>query len=216
MNKVVLPLLGAFACFLVAFGFTGKVMHHATPDPDAATHQLTFKNDTSVPTTVYVAFGSNSVVLPTNWSSFCSGGGLNCTFPIAANSSQVAPLGGKYLNATIAFGTPVGCGSTKAEMNINTANDTDNYNISLVDGYTNKIKMNVGGTILGPPLGKGGNEKVFGLYPFGCDICVARQKPPCGIPAGGSGCKGGTQYKPDVFCQYQAPQTVLVTVSLVP
>jgi hypothetical protein len=209
MKKLMLPglLVGAF----VLAGFLAMC-----PSPTIE-HQLTFVNETGAATTVYVAFGANSVVLPANWSSFCSGGGLNCTFPIAANSSQVAPLGGKYLNATIAFGTPVGCGATKAEMNINTANDTDNYDVSLVDGYTNNIKMAVGSTILGPLLGKEGNQNVFGVFPYGCDICVARQQPPCGIPPGGSGCKGGTQYKPNVLCQYQAPtQTVPVVVSLVP
>ena len=31
------------------------------------------------------------------------------------------------------------------------------------------------------------------------------------------GCKGGTQYKPDVLCQYQSPtQAVPVKISLVP
>jgi hypothetical protein len=211
MKDLAFPII-AVGCLLTA----GILTRCPTPEP-AVQHQLTFANETSSPTTVYVAFGSNSVVLPTNWSSFCTGSGLNCTFPIAANSTQVAPLAGQYLNATIAFNAPVNCGSTKAEMNINTSNNTDNYDVSLVDGYSNNVKISIGGTILGPPNGKGDNQKVFGLFPFGCDICVARQQPPCGIPTGSGGCKSDTQYKPDVLCQYQSPtQGVPVKVSLVP
>ena len=56
---------------------------------------------------------------------------------------------------------------------------------------------------LGPPNGPSGNDQLVGVYPFGCDVCVARQNPPCGIPKGTAGCKGGTQYKPDVPCQWQ-------------
>ena len=72
--------------------------------------------------------------------------------------------------------------------------------------------------VLGPPVGPTGNEKVFGVFPFGCDICVARHSPPCGIKPGKEGCKTGSQYKPDVPCQYQG--TVLgggtaVTIALV-
>jgi hypothetical protein len=197
------------ACFLAA-GLISRCQ------PPAPVHQLTFSNETDSPTTIYVAFGSNSVVLPANWSTFCSGSDLNCTFPLAAHATQGAPLSGLYLNATVAFDLPVTCGATKAEVNINTPNNTDNYDVSLVDGYSNNIKITVGSTVIGPPLGQSGNEKVFGLFPYGCDICVARQQPPCGIPAG-DGCKGGTQYNPDVLCQYQAPtQTAAVKISLVP
>jgi hypothetical protein len=210
MKKLVLPgvLVGVFVL--------AGVLSRCPPAPAPVDHQLTFANETNTATTVYVAFGANSVVLPANWSSFCTGGGLNCTFPLSANGVQAAPLGGQYLNATIAFGSPVTCGATKAEMNINTPANADTYDVSLVDGYSNNIKMNVGGTILGPPVGKDGNEKVVGVFPYGCDICVARQNPPCGIPAGTSGCKSGTQYNPDVICQYQGPQGALVKISLVP
>jgi hypothetical protein len=38
---------------------------------------------------------------------------------------------------------------------------------------------------------------------LGCDICTARDNPPCGIAKGKEGCKAGTQYKPDVPCQNQ-------------
>jgi hypothetical protein len=109
------------------------------------------------------------------------------------------------LNATLSAGQPVSCGSTKAELNVNHPGAFDVVDVSLVDGFNVKMAINFNGTILGPPVGKEGNEKVFGVYPLGCDICTARQSPPCGIPAGGPGCKAGTQYKPDVPCQAQGP-----------
>jgi hypothetical protein len=55
----------------------------------------------------------------------------------------------------------------------------------------------------GPPAGASGNESVLGIFPYGCDICVARQAPPCGIPTGSDGCKTGTQSNPAVPCQLQ-------------
>ena len=118
-------------------------------------------------------------------------------------------LGGKYLNATIGFGGTVMCGTTKAELNLNNPKWYDVADVSLVDGFSTKIEISVKGRDglkkLGPPLGKEGNEKVFGLFPLGCDICTARQSPPCGMKPGKDGCKSGTQYKPDVPCQYQGP-----------
>jgi hypothetical protein len=114
----------------------------------------------------------------------------------------VVPSNG-YLNATLAFNGAVGCGTTKAELNVNNPKWYDVVDISLVDGFSNKIQITFNGTVLGPPNGKDGNEKVLGLYPFGCDICVAQQNPPCGIPAGGPGCKAGTQNNPTPPCQQQ-------------
>ena len=60
-----------------------------------------------------------------------------------------------------------------------------------------------GTTTLGPPKGMLGNSKLLGVFPLGCDICVARQSPPCGMKPGTDGCKGGTQSNPDVPCQFQ-------------
>jgi hypothetical protein len=163
-------------------------------------------NGAETPVVVYIAFGSDSVVLPSAWS-FCTGSGLNCQFSLGARATQVLPLSGKYLNATIAFNSPVGCGATKAELNVNNPAWYDTLDVSLVDGYSNNILIEVAdrGTnlVLGPPRGKTGNERVFGVFPYGCDCCTKRQDPPCGIPAGGPGCKGGTQYHPDVPCQWQ-------------
>ena len=58
--------------------------------------------------------------------------------------------------------------------------------------------------VLGPVRGPSGNEKNFGVYPLGCDICVRRDKPACGFVPGKAGCKSGPDpYHPDVPCQYQ-------------
>lgn len=214
------------AIFLFALSCDGASCQ-CTPNPpkgtDSGSHaSLTVANDTSSAATVYVTFGSDSVVGPSYWA-FCTVSGLTCSFPIAKNATMKLPLSGSYLNATISFNTVAGCGSTKAELNINNPKWYDIADVSLVDGYSNNIAITVGnldagGTVLGPPNGKAGNEKVFGLFPYGCDICVARQAPPCGISKGADGCKTGSQYNPDVPCQYQG--TVMgggssMTVSLV-
>lgn len=171
-------------------------------------------------TTVYVAFGSDSVVKASDWKAFCTKLPIagQCKFPLAG--SMKLPTGGHYLNVSLAFGAAVGCGSTKAELNVNNPNWFDILDVSLVDGYSNKIKILYTApgakkpVALGPPVGPTGNEKVLGVFPAGCDICIARCKPPCGIKsncaapctacaAGKDGCKKGTQYSPDVVCQYQ-------------
>lgn len=177
------------------------------PVPKGGTSTLSVENDTDADTIVYIAFGANSVVLPASWSFCTATSNLTCNFALSAHGQKDLPLGGQFLNATMAFGAAVGCGSTKAEMTLNNPAWYDVADVSLVDGYSNRIAIDVNGDVngtkLGPPLGRDGNEKVFGLFPYGCDICVARQSPPCGIPAGGNGCKAGTQYAPDVPCQYQ-------------
>jgi len=170
---------------------------------------VTVTNTTSSPVTVNVAFSAASVVTPSQWS-FCNvDAGLTCAFTLTASpgpgNSQSLPLAGQYLNATLAFNSTPSCNSTKAELNVNNPTWYDIVDVSLVDGYSNDIEINANGTLLGPPNPDGGNASVFGLFPYGCDICVARQSPPCGISPGGSGCKSGTQYNPTVPCQYQGP-----------
>lgn len=174
----------------------------------SSTHptSLQVKNSTSEATTVYVSFGSDSKVTASDWD-FCAGTGLNCSFPLGAKGGKKLPVL-DYLNATFAFGQEVGCGVTKAEVNINNPSWYDILDVSLVDGFSNKIQINATPTgkkviHLGPPLGQTGNEKVLGVFPYGCDICVERQNPPCGIAKGKFGCKKGTQYDPDVPCQWQ-------------
>ena len=165
-----------------------------------------------MPTTVYVAFGADSKVGVADWP-FCTGSGLTCTFPLPATTGQPLPTkGGAYLNATLSFGAAVTCGVTKAEININNPAWYDTYDVSLVDGWSNNVGIyytpptaaDAGGRVqLGPPNGAKGNEKVLGVFPLGCDVCVARLSPPCGMSKGTDGCKSGSQYAPDVPCQYQ-------------
>jgi len=172
-----------------------------------ASATLEASNSTEKDTIVYISFGADSAVLPGAWS-FCEATAkLNCSFPLKAGEVKDLPLSGKYLNATFAFGSVVGCGSTKAELNLNNPKWYDIADVSLVDGYSNKIWIeatDAGKTDkLGPPNGADGNEKVFGLYPKGCDICTARKSPPCGQEPGTDGCKAGSQYDPEVPCQWK-------------
>jgi len=187
-------------------------------DESAGRATLTVANDTDVPTTVYAAFGSDSVVLPANFSSFCDGTSLNCSFSLAAHSAQSLPLAGRYINATFSFDGQVTCGMTKAEVNLNNPRWYDILDVSLVDGFSAPVKITAGTIELGPARATG-NEKALGVFPNGCDICVARQKPPCGMSPGKDGCKSGTQYKPDVPCQWQGTRkggSTATRVALVP
>jgi hypothetical protein len=161
-------------------------------------------NDTAAAATVYLAFGADSVVLPAAFP-FCTSqppAALSCSFQLGAKASQVLPLAGQYLNVTMAFNAPVNCGSTKAEVNVNNPAWYDTLDVSLVDGFSNGVEIQTGTVMLAAFKGTG-NEKALGVFPLGCDICVARQHPPCGQTPGRDGCKAGTQYAPAVPCQWQ-------------
>lgn len=165
------------------------------------------KLTSAVQTTAFLAFGADSKVLPAAIPECAVTAPLNCELPIKGSVTLANPEG-LYLNVTIAFGAPVGCGATKAEVNVNNPAWFDTLDVSLVDGYSTPIAIDYtppGGseTTLGPPRGPTGNEKIEGVFPLGCDICTARQNPPCGMTPGTEGCKSGTQYKPDVPCQFQ-------------
>jgi hypothetical protein len=149
-------------------------------------------------------------------------GPLNCEFTLGANSSLDIPNPqAKYLNMALAFNAQVACGSTKAEVLVNNPNWFDVLDVSVVDGFNEKIQINLtptGGSMtqLGPPVGKLGNQKVFGVFPYGCTICAGIKNAPCG-DAGGGECKSGSESKPDVLCQYQMNEpTGLVEVLLLP
>ena len=168
---------------------------------------LSFSNERSVPVTVYVSFGSDSAVTAEDWD-FCDGEGLTCEFTLRGNAVKKLPLKQEYINATFSVNQPVGCGVTKAEVNLNNDSWYDTMDVSLVDGFSDRLQIVYRATgenpiEIGLPNGKSGNERVLGLFPLGCDVCVDRQNPPCGIPKGGSGCKAGTQYDPHPPCQYQ-------------
>jgi len=165
-------------------------------------------NQQNAPAEVYINFAPDSVLKPTDLP-FCTvTGPLNCHFTLAAHASQDVPNPGhKYLNMSVAFNAPVSCGSTKAEVAANNPNWYDVLDVSVVDGFNEKIQMNVtptGGNVtqLGPPVGKLGNQKIFGVFPYGCTICAGIKNAPCG-DAGAGECKTGSESKPDVLCQYQ-------------
>jgi len=184
------------------------------------------QNRTEKSVTVFISFGADSEV--TSFP-FCGDSG-GCSFPLAQGGTQNLETGGAYLNATISFDAAPGCNVSLGEINIsNPAWTNDTANISLVNGWSRDIEIDVtapdGGVIpLGPTQGPKGNASVFGVYPNGCDICVARQSPPCGISPCGTpdgsppscGCKQGTQYNPSIPCQASfARDGATVTVAIV-
>jgi hypothetical protein len=208
MNKKTGLALGGVA-LVAAVGGTVALSRAPAPPPKAsAPSTALLDNRSGKDTTVYVAFGADSQVTSESFE-FCKGQPkLVCSFPLKAGAVQPLDTGGKYLNGTFSFGASVGCGSTKAELNLNNPKWYDVVDISLVDGFNVPIVMEVHdatGSHTFEAKSISGNEKSMGVYPNGCDICVAREHPPCGMQPGKDGCKGGTQYKPDVPCQYQGP-----------
>ena len=168
---------------------------------------LSVYNDTAKVTTVYVAFGSDSVLTAEDWS-FCEGSSHSCSFTLAPYSHRgLFNPSGKYANATFSFDEPVGCGVTKAEININNPSWYDILDVSLVDGFSNKVQVKATSPsevhTFGPPLNDPKDRHLYGVFPYGCDVCVARQDPPCGIGKGDFYCKDGTQYDPEPPCQWQ-------------
>ena len=184
------------------FVLSGCISSCPTPNPVVGS-TVTVSNTTSVGTTVYVAFGADSLVIAPDWT-FCKGNdNLNCSFQIPHGQARNLPLLGRYLNATFSFFQPVTCNTTKAEVNLNNPQWYDIGDISLVDGFNVPVQMQFNGQTIGPVLQAVGNEDALGVYPDGCDICVARQQPSCGLQPGTDGCKTGSQYDPDVPCQVQ-------------
>ena len=199
-----------------------------TPAPPSTATKAILSNLTDAGATVNVSFGADSKVTPSSWSSFCTATPSGCVLALPAGSTQDLPMAGQYTNATFAFNGPVGCGSSLGEFTANNANGYGTADISLVNGANAKIAIYIDGQTLGPAIPGGDNSNVSGVFPVGCDICVARQQPPCGIaPCGSSpndggqacGCHAGGQYNPTVPCQitYQhADAGSLVNVTLLP
>jgi hypothetical protein len=181
---------------------------------------------------VNVNFSSISEINKNSLGSLCdkrgTGSNLNCGFDLGPKEHKeiTNPLF-KMVSLSLAFNKPVSCGATKAELTVNAKTD-DVFDVSVVDGFNEKIAMifdsNTGNQIkLGPPNGLTGNEKVYGVFPYGCDICAGRLTPPkaCGpYPPKNIGCKGGTESKPDVICQYSlnhpGENTGVMTIYLLP
>jgi hypothetical protein len=199
--------------------------HHDQPKPSSSGDAgvdaafvgttVTIENQTTEGTTVYIAFGSKSIITPMapNWE-FCQpekSQPLVCDFTLAPASIQTLPFASMYANFTVSFGAAVTCGSSLAEVNINQTNPAwyNTADISLVNGFNAKLAIEyvtASGErkMLGPVEKERGNEKAFGVFPLACDVCVSRSAPPCGYKHGWSPeCKKGTQFKPDVICQYQ-------------
>ena len=206
----------------------------ASPSPSPAPDtKVVVSNVTDAGAVVNLQVGADSVVQPSSWS-FCPDTGTSCSFPLPPSSSMQLPTGGQYLNVSVAFNGQVACGNTLAEATANNPNGYGTADISLVNGWNAKVAIVISGAaadggalVLGPAL-DAGNGGTLGVYPVGCDICVARNRPPCGIaPCGSSpndggqncGCHAGWQYNPDVPCQitYQkADAGSVVNFQLVP
>ena len=182
-------------------------------DPKHKTVIIT--NKQSKEAVVNISFGSDSAMKSAELADFCtSDGDLKCHFTLAEKSSRQIPNPTfRYLNFSMAANAQVGCGSTKAEITVNSPSWFDHADISLVDGFNEKMQITATSasspndkTVLGPVKGKLGNQKVFGVYPYGCDVCAGIKVSNCGN-AGTGECKGGTEYVPDVKCQYQMNST---------
>jgi hypothetical protein len=189
------------------------------PDDAGAYSSAVVVNRTATPTTVYVSFGGNNEVDAASW---CGDAG-GCSFSLAPDASYALPSYGQPFNATIAFDQPPSCGATLAEFNLSIPGwSQDTADISLVNGWSNNVAIEISdASTLGPTQGPDANADVYGVFPVACDICVARQSPPCGYDAGGCtapgscGCKSGSQYNPSVPCQESFARGSVVTVVLV-
>lgn len=179
---------------------------------------------------VYLSFGSDSCITESNvridgaTGECVSVGNGICKFSLAPNERREMNLQLCRADLTFRFNRSGGCDVTKVEANMNVPDWDDTWNISLVDGWNENVRIDVVTSdnrtkTMGPTAGASGNQQIFGVYPHGCDICTARQVPPCGIPTGDSECKTphGTQnqYKPDVPCQWNHPRANQVTISVV-
>jgi hypothetical protein len=96
----------------------------------------------------------------------------NCHFTIPANGSVEIPNPSfKYFNIAASFNHQVKCGSTKAELIVNNPTWYDILDVSVVDGFNNKVEIDAtsaeDGTVkLGPPAGISGNQLLLGVYPL--------------------------------------------------
>lgn len=176
--------------------------------------KVIIKNMQKTKAEVNINFSDISEINKSNLGSLCDKRGtssnLNCGFDLGPNEQkEITNPSFKKLSMSLAFNKFVGCGATKAELTVNWNTD-DNFDVSCVDGFNEKIAMiftygNAQQVKMGPPNGKTGNENVYGVFPYGCDICAGRLSPQkaCGpYPLGNSGCKSGTEHNPSVICQY--------------
>jgi len=182
-------------------------------------------NNQSSAADVFINFGSDSAINVANLGSFCdsqSTGSLNCHHKLAAKKSEVLPNPKfKYVNLALAFNHVVDCGATKAEVIANNPSWYDIMDVSVVDGYNNRIEIDATATgkmtvTLGPPAGMKGNQQLFGVFPFACTQCAAILDAPCGSNGAGE-CHAGIESNPIPPCQYQMnPADGMIKVILQP
>lgn len=212
-------LLSVLTVFAVHVGIVGA----AEPIKQK---QIIFKNMSGSKAEVNVNFDATGEINTNNMDGICTmrktASQYNCGFDLDASGpkSQVSfPNSFRPISMAVAFNKYVGCGSTKAEITVNWKKGPDSMDVSLVDGFNEKIQIiwepKTGGqkVTMGPPCGKDGNERVYGVFPYGCDHCTFRGTPQkdCGpYPPGNTGCKkdkdgkqdAASEYKADPICQY--------------
>jgi len=203
---------------LVVLG-AGVLLRRGNRDVETDGRTGSIANETDKDVIVFASFSPSSKVQPADWP-FCASTDAapsNCTFPLKAHEDKSLPLAGRYLNVTYSFNSN-GCPSTEAEMTLNNPGGYDTTDVSLVNGFSNFIEVTVKDTSgehhFGPPKGQTGNERLDGVFPWACDICVGSQSPPCGFPTDAGGCKAGTQYDPKPPCQYQLPQKGVASIKV--
>jgi len=211
--------------------------------PTALELDVTLTNSTGADAEVYVTFLPGSAI--TGWD-FCvanSGGEPGCHFTLPANGSKALPNDGKqHLNFNASFGAqalqcPAPGGGTLVEANVYDPGNFSATDISLVNGYNANVQIVVtsGGwtQTLGPVPSATGNQNAFGVYPLGCDVCVARCQPGCErltppdrpVPCsdvmgcqrcthGNAECKAGDQSNPAVPCHYVFPPVGSFTIEM--
>jgi hypothetical protein len=165
---------------------------------------ISLVNNQSSPAEVNINFGSDSQLNARDLAGFCDSISkpLNCHLTLAANSSKEIPNPDfKYVNLALAFNGQVTCGSTKAEVIANNPHWYDIMDVSVVDGFNNRIEIKAIPTgqspvVLGPPAGLTGNQTIFGVFPLACTQCAAILNPPC-ESKGPSECHAGTESDPN-------------------
>ena len=179
-------------CLLVA-----TLVAFAAADLGAISQQtVTITNSTTGSLTIYIGFNGASLGPYSQgdfpFCTFPAGGNqYACSFTLGSGKSQPISLTKGNFNVAISANILVwsacggGTGLTMAELNLNTPQNQDWYDVSLVNGF------NYGVSII-PVTGSAitvtsatGNSKNPGVYPLGCDICTGPSAPPTG-----PGCPG--------------------------
>jgi len=163
---------------------------------------VTIKNATGSAGTVYVGFlaGTTSCYQPADFSAFCTADPANaeiCTIGLGAGATQVLHFGPKNTaNCKASFAVAFnqepwqGCNNTFAELTLDDAWTNpdgslfgyyDSYDLSVVNGFSVKMTLTPSGGSAVSVSSASGNQKITGVYPFGCDDCDHTANPPsCG------------------------------------